>query len=332
MSAEWTPGTLSAVRAFFVEHGLASHWAEPVRIGDGHSNLTYRIGGVVLRRPPPPPVPPGAHDVLREARIVAALGGTGVPVARILATAAAGEVLDVPFYVMEHITGHVVTDRLPPRFAGEPVRRAIGFELADRLADLHAVDWRAAGLEGFGRPEGFNQRHVRRIETLMRSGGAVPPAEFEDLLAWILARVPPESGSSIVHGDYRLGNVIWADAAPTRLLAILDWELATIGDPMLDVGYLMICYPEPGRPTTPTQDLGAALLEPGFPSLDDMLSRYADRSGRSLEKLDWYAATSAWKTGVLYDYSRRQGRDSYYADPQLAHRFMAAGRRFAGLS
>ena len=149
---DWTPETLDALRAFLGARGEPDHGA----IGDGHSNLTYLVTGedlsVVVRRPPPPPAPPGAHDVLREARVIAALQGTGVPVPDVLAVAQAGEVLDVPFYVMSYVEGAIATTDTPPGLDG----RAIAFSMVDTLKALHTVDWRARGLEGFGRPEGFN--------------------------------------------------------------------------------------------------------------------------------------------------------------------------------
>lgn len=332
MNEHWTPASLDAVRAFLRGHHLIAGTEEPVRIGDGHSNLTFRFGDIVLRRPPPPPTPPGAHDVLREARILRALEGTGVPVPRVRAAAEAGSVLDVPFYVMDFIAGEVITDRLPPRMAESTDRRTMGLALVDSLVDLHAVDWRKAGLEGFGRPEGFNLRHVRRIDALMRSTVVDdPPAGFEPLVDWLAVHAPQESGAAIVHADYRLGNVIWSLAGKPRLLAILDWELATIGDPLLDVGYLAMCHPVHGEALTPTQELSAALLETGFPTRDEVLVRYAERSGRDLSLLSWYSALAAWKTGVLYEYSRRKGHDAYYADAGKPLRFFAAARRFAGL-
>ena len=209
----------------------------------------------------------------------------------------------------------------------------MGLALADHLADLHAVDWRAVGLEGFGRPEGFNLRHVKRIEGLMRASAPANslPEGFEALLAWLVANAPAESGGTIVHCDYRLGNVIWSAVAPARLLAILDWELATLGDPLLDVGYLAMCHPTPGEPMTPVQELSAALAEPSFPTRDEVLARYAARSGRDLSALPWFMAMTAWKTGVLYEYSRLKGHDRYYADADKPLRFFAAARRFAGI-
>jgi aminoglycoside phosphotransferase (APT) family kinase protein len=335
MSWDWTDETLAALEAFLRERDLASAPLTTRRIGDGHSNLTFLVSDgereLVVRRPPPPPVPPGGHDVLREARLLQALDGTDVPVATVHAVAQAGEVLDVPFYVMDFIRGVVVTDRTPDALAASETRREIAESFFDVLADLHAVDWRARGLEGFGRPEGFNQRHLRRIGGLVRDENGNPPPAFAEIEAWLAANVPSESGDSIVHNDYRIGNVMLGPEPPGRVVAVLDWELATIGDPLLDVGYILASYPQQGEPRTPTQDFGLALLEPGYPPREELAERYAERTGRDLSDLSWYIAMSEWKIGVLYEYARRRGEDAYYADPTLVERFVAAAHRAAGL-
>ena len=335
MSWDWTDETLGAMESFLRERDLASGPLTTRRIGDGHSNLTFLVSDgeheLVVRRPPPPPVPPGGHDVLREARLLQALTGTDVPVAAVHAIAREGEVLDVPFYVMDYVPGVVITGRTPDALATPEHRRGIAEAFIDGLADLHAVDWRGRGLEGFGRPEGFNQRHLRRIAGLVRDEDGNPPPAFAEIEAWLGANVPPESGESIVHNDYRIGNVMFGAEPPARLLAVLDWELATIGDPLLDVGYVLASYPQEGEPRTPTQDFGLALLEPGFPPREELAERYAARTGRDLSDLSWYMAMSEWKIGVLYEYARRRGEDAYYADPSLVERFLAAAHRAAGL-
>jgi aminoglycoside phosphotransferase (APT) family kinase protein len=284
---------------------------------------------VVLRRPPPPPLPKGANDVLREARILGALYGTDVPVPKMLAVSEAGEVLDVPFYVMQYVPGVVITDSLPVFFNEPADRRTLAYALVDCLADLHAVDWQACGLSDFGRPDGFNARHLGRIESVMNARGGEVPEMFVDMLEWLRSNIPAESGATIVHNDFRIGNIMWAVHTPPQLLAILDWELATIGDPLLDLGYMAVCYPERGNSLTPTQELSAALLEPGFPSQSEIFDRYAAKSGRDLSDLGWYAAMAAWKMAVLFDFSHQRGQDPFYADPMKSVRFIEAANRFA---
>jgi aminoglycoside phosphotransferase (APT) family kinase protein len=324
---DWTPETLSRLQRFLSDCGLCDGPLRTKAIGDGHSNLTYLVTDgtceVVVRRPPPPPVPPGGHDVLREAKLISAIYGTGVPVPEVLAIGQAGEVLDVPFYVMSYVPGIVATVETPERLRTDAGRRGIAEALIDTLAALHAVDWRARGLEGFGRPEGFNGRHLRRMARLVEHHFE----PFAPCFEWLEANVPPESGASILHGDFRLGNLMLGTDTPERIVAVLDWELATLGDPLLDVGYFLASYPEPGEARTPTQDLGTASCDPGWPGRGELARRY----GGDLSQLRWYTVMAMWKLAVLYEYSRRRGEDAYYADPELVQRFLAAAHRHAGL-
>lgn len=339
MSWDWDSNTLAALRAFLASRGILDGELTARRIGDGHSNLTFLVSDgerdVVVRRPPPPPLPPGANDMLREARILTALGRTAVPVPQVLATAKADEVLDVPFYVMEFVGGHIVTTEVPAEFTSPAARRRLGESMVDTLAELHAVDYRAAGLGDLGRPEGFNERHLRRMARLVADEAGAPPPAFAAIQAWLEGNVPTESGAAIVHNDYRIGNLVIGQGAPERIAAVLDWELTTLGDPLFDVGYFLASVPEPGRPLTPTEALGTAMLEEGFPTRAELAARYAVRSGRDLGSLHWYTALALWKLAVLYEYSRRRFElgigDEYYADPRLVHAFLAEAHSLAGL-
>ncbi|MEU7810940.1 phosphotransferase family protein [Pseudonocardia sp. NPDC049154] len=331
---DWSEADLAALETFLAKHGVSDGPLTARRIGDGHSNLTYLVRGsrdVVVRRPPPPPLPPGAHDVLREARLLTGLAGTGVPVPEVLATAEAGEVIDSPLYVMSRVPGPVITTRTPPELAEH--RSAIGESMVDTLARLHAVDWQAAGLAEMGRPEGFNGRHLRRMRRLVADADGNPPPAFADIDAWLEAHVPAESGATLVHNDYRLGNVILGPSG--AVAAVLDWELATIGDPLFDVGYFLASWPVAGEPLTPTAQLGAAVLEPGYATRDELAERYAAATGRDLPNLRWYTALALWKLAVLYEYSHRRTLaghgDPYYADPALVRSFLDAAETAAGL-
>jgi aminoglycoside phosphotransferase (APT) family kinase protein len=338
MAWDWTPDTLQALTTFLGDHGLTDGPLSTRAIGDGHSNLTFMVSdgrtNLVVRRPPPPPIPPGGHDMLREARLIKALEDTDVPAPRVLAVAQADEVLDVPFYVMTHVDGVVATVESPERLRTPALRHDIGIELIDTLAALHAVDWQARGLDGFGRPEGFNARHLRRMAGLVADEQGEMPQAFAPLAQWLESDIPEESGASIVHNDYRLGNVILGAEPPARILAVLDWELATIGDPLLDLGYFLCSIPISGQPMTPTQELSAALLEPGYPPREELAERYAVATGASLERISWYITMSLWKLAVLYEYGRRRAAtghgDDYYADPALVESFLAAAQRSAG--
>lgn len=331
MSWDWSPADLAALETFLGAGPLTTR-----RIGDGHSNLTFLVTGqdtrVVVRRPPPPPLPPGAHDVLREARMVAGVAGNGVPVPEILATAEAGEVIDAPLYVMSHVDGPVITTCTPDALATPDNRRRVADSLVDTLAALHAIDHRAVGLEEMGRPDGFNARHLHRMRRLL---GDDPPPGFDEVGAWLEARVPAESGATVLHNDFRLGNVILAPDPPGRVAAVLDWELATLGDPLLDVGYLMATWPEAGEPVNPVAAMGTAALEPGWPGRDELAERYALATGRDVSRLRWYVVMVLWKLAVLFEYNHRRAAaghgDPYYADPSLVESFLDSARAAAGL-
>jgi aminoglycoside phosphotransferase (APT) family kinase protein len=332
----WSGDQLERLGAFLAEHGLCGPTVTADAIGDGHSNLTFLVSDghsqVVVRRPPPPPLPPGAHDVLREATLLGALASTDVPTPRVLATAAAGELLDVPLFVMDFVDGTVITESTPSPGDDVGLRRRVGESLVDTLAALHGVAWREVGLGDFGKPEGFNTRQLRRMQSLIAIDGSIPKP-FAPLDDWLLSHAPLESAISIVHNDFRIGNMI-IDLAAGRVAAVLDWELATIGDPLADLGYLLASWPVQGEPVVPTAAMGTAVLEPGYPSRAALLDRYADRTGADLSGLNWYAALAMYKLAALYEYSRRRFEDGvgdpYYDDPKLVASFLDAGERLAG--
>lgn len=338
MSWDWTPDRREALTAFLRSHGLVHGPVTTRRIGDGHSNLTYLVDDgehrVVVRRPPPPPVPPGAHDVLREAELLRGLAGTEVPVPAVLATAGPGEVVDAPLLVMSHVEGPVVTTETPAALAEPRVRRQVGEAMVDALAALHRVDWRGTALAGLGRPEGFARRHLHRLRRLVADEEGTPPAAFADVDAWLEGRAPADGEATVIHNDFRLGNLILAPDPPGRVAAVLDWELATLGDPLLDVAYLLVCWPAPGEPLVPTAALGSAVLEAGWPTRQELADRYAAATGRDLAGLAWYRVLVLWKLAVLFEYSRRRVvegvGDPYYADPALVRSFLDAARQAAG--
>ncbi len=333
MTWSWTCDQLQRLGGFLAERGLCRPAVTANAIGDGHSNLTFLVSDghsrVVVRRPPPPPLPPGAHDVLREATLLTALAETEVPTPRVLATAPQGELLDVPVFVMDFVDGAVITESTPAPPDDVSLRRRIGESLVDTLAALHAVRWREVGLGNFGKPDGYNSRQLRRMRALVAVDGAVPKT-FAPLDEWLDERLPRESATSIVHNDFRIGNMI-VDISTGCVAAVLDWELATIGDPLADLGYLLTSYPVRGEPLVPTAAMGTAVLEPGYPRRAELLDRYADLTDADVSGVNWYAALAMYKLAALYEYSRRRFEDGvgdpYYADPKLVASFLDAGER-----
>lgn len=270
-------------------------------IGGGKSNLTLSLrsaaGELVLRRPPTGNLLPTAHDMVREARIQQALADTDVPTARIVLVDS-GEILGFPFYVMEKVEGHVVRGSLPPGYAEtEEERRALSEVFVDTLAALHRVDYRAVGLEDYGRPDGFLERQVRRWTAQWEASRFEPVPAIEELGARLAAKVPTQQGSSIVHGDYRLDNVMLHPDDPGRLTAVLDWELSTLGDPVTDLALLLLFWRAEGERELSLIP-GVSHL-PGFPVRSKMLERYGSHSSVDLSDVDWYLALAHFKFAVI---------------------------------
>jgi aminoglycoside phosphotransferase (APT) family kinase protein len=301
------------LEAFLDGCGLGSGPVEAEPLGDGHSNITYLItregGEWVLRRPPRPPLPPSAHDVLREARLLSAVEDAEVRTPPVLATCDDESVIGAPFYVMEKIEGDVVVTDIPPALDTPAERARMAEELIDALVEIHAVDWQASGLEGYGKPSGYLERQVRRFSGLWEHNKTREVPEIDAGTAWLAANMPESGPATIVHGDYRLGNTMMGPEAPARLVAIFDWELATIGDPLADVGYLTATYAEPGEAEgedTPMSALNAVTTREGFPTRTELIARYEERSGRSMSAVNWYQTLAMWKSAVFLEGSYKR--------------------------
>jgi aminoglycoside phosphotransferase (APT) family kinase protein len=254
--------------------------------------------------------------VLREARLLRALEPTPVPVPRVLAVCEDSSLIGAPFYVMELIDGEVITNSLPPALDHPVARGQIADELIEALVELHAVDWQAAGLEGFGKPTGYVERQVRRFAGLWEHNRTRELPQMEQVGEWLAAHLPQSPTATIVHGDYRLGNAMFSSEPPARLVAILDWEMATIGDPLADVGYLMIHWRQPGdRPIS--FDLQKVTTLPGFPTREQLVARYEERSGRTVGALAWYVALALWKSAVFMEGNYRRALEGATDDPYL---------------
>ncbi len=306
------------LRRFLAANGLeAPEELGAVPVGEGHSNVTFTLDtGVVVRRPPRGPLPPSAHDVLREARLLTALQDTPVRVPKVLAVCDDTEVIGAPFYVMEKIEGEVITNTLPEPLDNEEQRDRIADQLIDALVELHDVDWQSIGLEGFGKPTGYLERQVRRFLGLWEINKTRELPEVEEIGRWLTENMPESPPATIVHGDYRLGNTMFANEAPARLISIFDWEMATIGDPLADLGYMMIHWVRPGDEVGSFHLQGVTTL-PGFPSRQQMIERYEQRSGRSMQALNWYVTLALWKGVVFMEGNYKRAATGLSDDPYL---------------
>ncbi len=306
--------------AFLDAHGLGEGEPAFEAIGDGHSNVTFAMtrGGerLVVRRPPRGPLPPSAHDVLREARVLRALEGRA-PVPRVLAVCDDPDLIGAPFYVMERLAGDVVTGAVPAPLDSEDERRRMGEELVDALVTLHAVDWRAAGLEGFGKPEGYLERQLKRFGGLWERNRTRELPAVERVGRWLGEHLPDSPPATIVHGDYRLGNVMYAPEAPARVVAIFDWEMSTIGDPLADLGYLCTFWVSRDDPPAGIFEQHAVTRASGFPSRAELIARYEERSGRSMSDIRWYEAMALWKIIVFMEGNYRRALAGSVDDPYL---------------
>ncbi|HEU0025059.1 MAG TPA: phosphotransferase family protein [Thermoleophilaceae bacterium] len=309
------------LETFLDEHGIGSGRLEAERIGEGHSNLTFLVrrgdARVVLRRPPRPPLPPSAHDVLREARLLRALESTPARVPGVLAVGDDESVLGVPFYVMEEMHGTVITQEIPADLDEPAARRGLARDLIEALAEVHAVDWQAVGLEGFGKPSGYLERQLRRFNGLWEVNKTRELPRVQEVGEWLGANMPESPPATIVHGDFRLGNTMVADDLPARLVAIFDWELSTIGDPLADVGYLTMHWIERDDPGTLLSSLSAVTRREGFPSRDEMIALYEEATGRAVSSLRWYQTLALWKSAVFMEGNYKRSLAGTTDDPYL---------------
>jgi aminoglycoside phosphotransferase (APT) family kinase protein len=313
---------LEPLAAFLDAHGLGEGEIEATPIGEGHSNVTYLIARgdteIVLRRPPRPPLPPSAHDVLREARLLRALQDTPARVPIVLAVCDDPATIGCPFYVMERIAGEVIVTSIPPVLDTPTERERIAEELIDALVEIHEVDWRAAGLEDFGKPTGYLERQLRRFVGLWEINKTREIPEVERVGGWLAQNMPTSGAATIVHGDFRLGNTIFAAGAPARLAAVLDWEMATIGDPLADLGYLCMMWTESGDPEGGMRDaLGGVTRRAGFPTREGLIAGYEQRTGRSMRDLRWYTTLALWKSIVFMEGNYKRALSGTTDDPYL---------------
>jgi aminoglycoside phosphotransferase (APT) family kinase protein len=291
----------------------------------GHSNLTYcvRFGGreFVMRRPPFGPVAPTAHDMPREYRLLAAINPHFelAPKPYLLCEDVA--VIGAPFYLMERRRGIVVRQTIPPEIGADlELRHRVGESLVDTLAELHAVDIQSTGLVNIGKPAGFVKRQVEGWAGRWERSKTTELAEMSETARWLIERLPPDPATpTLVHNDYKLDNLMLDPNDPTRIVAILDWEMCTVGDPLIDVGLLLCYWPQADDPELFAGSLRSVTMLPGWMKRAEIIGRYAARSGRDLSSIGYYHTFAVFKLAVViqqiyYRYHVGQTQDARFAD------------------
>jgi aminoglycoside phosphotransferase (APT) family kinase protein len=289
-------------------------------IAGGRSNLTYSLRfpapagagspeRLVLRRPPLGHVLPTAHDMSREYRVLSALDGTAVPVPRPVVLCQDEEVIGAPFYVMEYVAGLVLRTRedarlITPGQAGEISRR-----FAEMLAAIHGLDYERAGLAGFGRPEGYLARQLARWQRQWDLSATRAMPGYEQLVARLAAGLPADGGQpgggaagTLVHGDFRLDNMLIAAEPEARIAAVVDWEMSTLGDPLADLGLTLVYWVDPGEEDVLVHTAGRSVTtSPGFLARDELVALYAELTGRDVSRIGYYMAFGCFKLAVVLE-------------------------------
>jgi aminoglycoside phosphotransferase (APT) family kinase protein len=307
VNAEGTPDGIdgAAVEAWFSANVPgAKPPLEFERISGGRSNITYGVSDAAgnrwaLRRPPLGKRLASAHDMGREHRIIAALAETAVPVPEAVGFCEDEAVNGDPFYVMGFVEGPILRNKEEAEgaFPDQSDRRAIGERVVDTLLAIHSVEPDAVGLGDLAKKEEYVARQLHRWHGQWEKSKTREIPLVDDVHDRLAARIPDQGPASIVHGDYRLDNMILAPSG--EVAAVVDWELCTLGDPLADVGLLLVYWSEPGDEFTPLFE--APTVAAGFPSRDDLRARYEERSGRDLSGIDYYVALGLWKLAIILE-------------------------------
>jgi aminoglycoside phosphotransferase (APT) family kinase protein len=294
---------------------------------EGHSNetlfVTWGDQELVVRRPPPGETADKAHDVLREYEVIDALQETDVRVPTTVAATDDHDIIGSDFYVMEREAGTVLRAEEPERFRNPDARRAVGAELVDRLAEIHAVDYEAVGLSEFGYPDGFTQRQVKRWSEQFEWAFQVTTDEREvpvvhDVMEWLKANAPEDHPETLVHGDYKLDNVMYAPADEPAVASIFDWEMSTLGDPLTDLGWMLSYWWDQKDPAPPesTDTLSTTFMaSPDYMTRQELVARYEGATGFEFEHERFYRALAVYKLAALGEMFFRRFLEGNSDDP-----------------
>jgi aminoglycoside phosphotransferase (APT) family kinase protein len=330
----------SALRSYLEEELGSADEFSVSHHGEGHSNETLfvRWGDreLVVRRPPPGETADTAHDVLREYRIMDALEGTDVPVPPTVLACEDHGVMGSDFYVMERVEGDVIRGTEPDRFADPDTRDRLGGELVDTLAAIHGVDYEAVGLGELGRPAGFTERQVERWGDQIEWAAEITVKrrevpELDRVGEWLEESVPDEYPHTLVHGDYKLDNVLFEPGSPPAIGAVFDWELSTLGDPFTDLGWMLSFWHDAGDPEPAIPELYPTFMtREGYPVREELVARYEDATGYAFDHDRFYRTLAVYKMAGLGEmflarYMRGDSDDDLYPEmeaavPELADR------------
>lgn len=275
-------------------------------IEGGRSNLTYVVSDGshewVLRRPPLGHVLPTAHDMSREFRVLDALRSTDVPVPKPVTLCRDPSVTGAPFYVMEKVEGRVIRDAHDAASLDEDAARRASAALVEVLARIHSVDYEAAGLADWGRPEGYLERQVRRWGKQWEASKTRPLPGLAEVASWLESSIPSGAGAAIVHGDYRLDNVMLHPSDSRRIVAVFDWEMSTLGDPLADLGLLLVYWNEPGDEARAAVPVARGVTDrPGFFRRREVAEAYGRATGRGLQALEFYVVLAYFKLAIVLE-------------------------------
>jgi aminoglycoside phosphotransferase (APT) family kinase protein len=328
---------LSALTGYLDREGLTHGRALSLeQFPGGHSNLTYllRLGDgpaaqeYVLRRPPLGPVPPKAHDMVREFKILRAVHPVFPPAPAVALLCEDTSVIGAPFYLMERRTGLIVRRDNPPEIGDDlELRRRVGESLLDTLVQLHAVDVTRGPVSQVGKPQGFLGRQLTGWFGRWQRAQTRDIPDMDRLMEWLSARMPPAREATLLHNDFKLDNVMLDPADPTRVVAVLDWEMSALGDPLIDLGILLCYWPEASDPIERRESISPVTCMPGWLSRRDLVERYAAATGREVSRIAYYEIFALFKIAVVL----QQIYHRYHLGQTTDERFAIMEQRVIGL-